>query len=204
MHFRREEESRRARGECRTGGVWQKSGRAMWQMFTRTRAHARRVVLQSAGRRRGRGRVFPQHVTFATLDWCASSGRHTRIHHALATAATTAMTSDDYKSTNNDDGSGGGGNRDHRTASHVVRERTTKVIPQIQCALPRPLSIRSRNLRCPPPPQGTHGLHTSAPGQPSDQHQIRIASPPPHQPRRLSSCSCTVLHVQRTAASARE
>lgn len=127
----------------------------MWQMFTHTH-HG--TLYAYVCKTAGRGRVFPQHVTFKTL---VSSGVHTRIHAPATGATVAAMTA----AANN------------HTASHVARERTTKVIPQIQCA---PCHARSLSVHgifgSPPPPRGD--LNDYAPRARPAIHPAQNAHPP--------------------------
>lgn len=164
----------------------------MWQMFTRTRAHARNT--RSGLSTRERASFSAARDLRDTELACDVFGPAHKNLHALATAATEAMTTVDN------------GSSDHRIASHVARERTTKVIPQIQCA---PCHARSLSvhgifivpLPAPPTigdPRSTH-LHARPTLRPA-RNAHRPSPPQSPYYLRLSSCSCTVVHESNAAA----
>ncbi|CAI6349348.1 unnamed protein product [Macrosiphum euphorbiae] len=74
---------------------------------------------------------------------------------------------------------------------YSVRPATPALYPFTESSLPP----------YPPPPTGTHGLHTSAsaPGQPSDRHEMRIAPSPPSITLDFRRARAPLYTVKRTA-----
>jgi len=161
MHFRREEES--CRGECRAGGVAKIGGSHVAYVYTNTRTCTHCIIVRAISRR-GRGRVFPQHVTFATPDWrAASSGTQ-----ESPRSGNRGHRGNDDSRQRQQRPTG-----DHRIASHVARERTTKVIPQIQCA---PCHARSLSV---------HGIFVTPPATTTgDSRSTHLRARPTLRPAR--------------------
>jgi len=157
-----------ARSECRTGRVAKSGGSHVANVYTHTHA----LYSSQNGLPTGRGRVFPQHVTFATPDWrAASSGRHTGIstlwqprpprqwRRQSTTAAATTVSRRTLRE------------RGQRRSFHKysVRPATPALYPFTESYCPPTLPHR----------RGPTIKPTSAPGHPSDRHKMRIAPSPP-------------------------
>lgn len=148
-------------------------------------------AILGAGCRRGRGRVFPQHVTFATPNWRAtSSGRHTRIStlwqprpprqwRQSTTAAATTVSRRTLRE------------RGQRRSFHKysVRPATPALYPFTESSL------------FPYHPSHNRGPTINTPPRPANpQTGTKCASPLAPQSPRLSSCSCTVVHESNATA----
>lgn len=196
MHLRREEES--WRGASVGQAAWRRmEGSHVANVYTHTHA----LLNSQSGLLTGKRASFPaaRDLRDPGLAFGVFGQAHRNLH-ALATAATAAMTTKSTTAAATD-------RRPPYRVARCEREDNEGHSTNTVCALPRPLSIRSRNLRCPPThssPQGTRSTHLRA--RPTLRPARNAHRPLGPQSPRLSSCTVVhrKTHGERTSNGAAE
>lgn len=160
-------------------GVYQMSGRAMWQMFTHSHSCYTSVCVCVVllVEQREEGRVFPQHVTFSTLHTSIFGRAYKNLRlwwwrwQLTAAAAGRPATTQRHTLRERENDRERGQRRSFHKYS--VRPATPALYPFTESSFPAP------------PPCRGHKPHTAAPGQPCTQHyEIHI---PPNDIQREAS-----------------
>lgn len=153
----------------------------MWQMFTHTRCVCRTAWTWHGGAVQERRASFPAARDLQDTGIFGSVRAHTQ------------------ESTLWQRRRGAGNDGGHHTASHVARERTTKVIPQIQCAPCHARSLSAHGIFAVATPFPTMGDPVCSSPRPTNPrpHGTKCALPPfgcpPREHRHHTSAARTRL-----------